>query len=207
MPRGHKAVEHALVRHERNIELGLDPYCHECVSHTRSNGGYGQIKVRGKKWLLHRYVWYLHTGEQPENVMHLCDNPCCLNLAHLRAGTIKDNAVDKMIKNRARGGREFSEEDALKIRAAAAMGQTQASLSVEFETTNQAISNIVTGKTYKNVGGPLKTAGRRSLSVEDTEQIRALCKNGAKQTDVAKLFSVPFYTISLIVLGKTYKDV
>lgn len=38
----------------------------------------------------------------PRNVFvrHRCDNPCCVNIAHLEAGTPKDNAQDAIARKR-----------------------------------------------------------------------------------------------------------
>jgi hypothetical protein len=75
--------------------------------------GYGKIsgvtldgtKVSGM--LAHRVSWLLHNGPIPEGegahgtvVMHICDNPRCVNPAHLRLGTQGDNVQDMVQKGR-----------------------------------------------------------------------------------------------------------
>lgn len=63
-------------------------------------GNRRQTKVRA-----HRISFYLHNGHWPQhNVLHSCDNPLCVNPAHLRDGTHKENTEDMTKKNR-HGGR------------------------------------------------------------------------------------------------------
>lgn len=62
-------------------------------------------------------------------VMHSCDNPGCVNPAHLSVGTVQDNNLDKLLKGRARapkGERQanalVSDEVARKIKSEAVVG-------------------------------------------------------------------------------------
>ena len=68
--------------------------------------GYGQVTVKGKKWLAHRYAYFLAHGEIPDDlqVLHSCDNRPCCNPAHLSTGTNLDNVIDMMEKRRHRYG-------------------------------------------------------------------------------------------------------
>ena len=50
----------------------------------------------------HRYSWRFYNGDIPAGmfVLHHCDNPSCVNPAHLFLGTNQDNATDRVNKNR-----------------------------------------------------------------------------------------------------------
>lgn len=52
----------------------------------------------------HRYSYALHTGDMliGMQALHSCDNPSCVNPAHLSSGTNADNMRDKIQKGRAR---------------------------------------------------------------------------------------------------------
>ena len=65
--------------------------------------GYGHVR----SMLTHRASWIIHRGPIPSHdsvhgtvVMHICDNPACLNPDHLRLGTQSDNVLDMVAKGR-----------------------------------------------------------------------------------------------------------
>jgi len=66
------------------------------------NNGYGQFRVNRKTIVAHRVAYDLYRGNIPKGklVLHSCDNPPCVNPAHLFLGTQSDNVVDSIKKNR-----------------------------------------------------------------------------------------------------------
>ncbi|CBV65248.1 predicted endonuclease [Salmonella phage Vi06] len=70
-----------------------------CKTYT----GYGRIRVNGVHWMAHRYSLSCHLGRPIADgmvVMHICDNPSCVNPEHLKEGTQKENMADCKAKGR-----------------------------------------------------------------------------------------------------------
>jgi hypothetical protein len=66
----------------------------------KTKDGYGKINIDGKDLLAHRVSFFWSNGYYPSVVMHICDNPSCVNPDHLRGGTQSDNMADAYSKGR-----------------------------------------------------------------------------------------------------------
>ena len=64
--------------------------------------GYGVTNFKAKALRAHRVSYTIYNGEIPYGMLvcHRCDNPPCVNPAHLFLGTASDNEQDKLSKGR-----------------------------------------------------------------------------------------------------------
>ena len=71
---------------------------------TKIQTGYGRVRALGQKKAAHRAAWEEANGPIPAGMVicHRCDNPGCVNPAHLFAGTHQDNTRDMISKGRDR---------------------------------------------------------------------------------------------------------
>src|SRR5213593_2881630 len=95
-------IEHFLTRFVPNVTYGLG--CWEWMG-PRTTRGYGQVR-RGERSPIgaHRYSWEMTTGLIPPGLLvcHRCDNKLCVKPSHLFLGTVRDNNLDSIRKNRHR---------------------------------------------------------------------------------------------------------
>lgn len=69
----------------------------------RLSNGYGQVYYNGQNTGAHRAYFAHYVGVIPAGklVRHRCDNPCCVNPAHLELGDARSNGWDKAVRGRA----------------------------------------------------------------------------------------------------------
>lgn len=107
----------------------------------------------------HRAAYEAWVGPIPEGMLicHRCDNPPCINPAHLWAGTQSENIEDMWRKRRGfdvrgegNGRAKLTADDARIIRSLRGI-ETQESLAKRYGITQGAISRIQSGKAWGHV--------------------------------------------------------
>lgn len=102
-------------------------------------------------------------------VLHRCDNPPCVRPEHLFLGTAKDNTQDMIRKGRAgraapRGERvasaKLTDAQVIEIRERFAGGELRNALAAEFGLDPGSVGNILAGRTWRHVGGPIREPGQ-----------------------------------------------
>jgi DNA invertase Pin-like site-specific DNA recombinase len=87
-------------------------------------------------------------------ILHSCDNPPCVNPAHLRTGTDAENMRDVAERKRQAGERngfhKLTQEQVDEVRAAHARGETNASQARRYGVDPSAISLIVNHKNWRD---------------------------------------------------------
>lgn len=147
--------------------------CWEWVGSIKS-GGYGQFKLNGSPRLAHRVSYEIHNGPIPKGpgyhgtcVCHTCDNPPCVNPAHLWLGTNADNVADKVRKGRSKvdcshlrvkpgqyhPSAKVTWDDVENIRANT-MNLTQRELGEMFGIARSTVSAIQRQENWGNDGDP-----------------------------------------------------
>lgn len=126
------------------------------------DSGYGQIRFNGKKQKAHRVAWQVWRGNIPDRmcICHICDNPKCINPAHLFLGTHLDNAEDKVNKGRStkgmlvgenNPGAKLTAQEVATIKRRVLAGERQDALAKEFAVSQGEISNIKCGVVWAEV--------------------------------------------------------
>jgi hypothetical protein len=144
---------------------------------ARTEGGYGQIAAgttrrgRGVRVLATHVALAIDNRPRPSSghvAMHKCDNPLCVNPDHLAWGTHFENMADMRAKERSGAQRRAAaliDANAVRLgRGTALMKLTEdqvryirssdktiLALAEELGVTNQCISKVRLGKTWRHV--------------------------------------------------------
>jgi len=110
--------------------------------------GYGRFKDDTGITGAHRFSYELHKGPIPEGmyVCHSCDNPPCVNPAHLFPGSGADNQTDRVRKGR-HGWARITPDVAAVVRQAHGSGESLRSIASRFGITKSTASRICRGMT------------------------------------------------------------
>lgn len=146
-------------RFEKYYVKGAENECWEWARY-KDKRGYGTFRCGKKKIYAPRFSWTLYVGEIPDGlfVCHKCDNPGCVNPAHLFLGTHLDNMQDCANKGR-RPKQDGEKNNAAKlmevqvkaIREMRRDGVWEYVIAKEFGVTQSTVSMIVNNKTWRMV--------------------------------------------------------
>ena len=134
----------------------------------KSGKGYGGFYADGRDCYAHRWAYQYYIGKIPVGlfVCHHCDNPACVNPAHLFVGTNADNMADMASKGRngkyskpertprgsTHGRSKLTESQVTEIRQRySAGGMTYQSLSSEYGVSLSAIRHVVRRKNWQHL--------------------------------------------------------
>lgn len=142
-----------------------------CLTST----GYGALRPAGKRTgavvKAHRYSAEL-AGMDIEgmHVLHSCDNPACVNPAHLRPGTDADNMADAVKRNRlprgeARPTARITEIQAYAIRELVRSGHPAYRIAEAIGCSPGLIYHIKKGNTWRHLGPVCPPSARDLIQV------------------------------------------
>lgn len=118
----------------------------------RNRRGYGKTCLGGNSnATAHRVAYELFKAPIPEDkhVLHTCDNPSCVNPAHLWIGTTQDNKADQIRKDR--GGMKLKAEDVIEIRRLNLQGMGSQAIAYLYKVACSTISNIIKRRVWKHI--------------------------------------------------------
>jgi hypothetical protein len=130
---------------------------------SKNNKGYGWFSHERKAQLAHRISYQHYHGPIPDGqeVMHVCDNPACVNPEHLKLGTHAQNMEDARRKGRSASGErvvtrrgeahtksKLTEEQVLAIRTD---DRSDRQLAAEYGVAYSLIYRIRKGEVWQHV--------------------------------------------------------
>jgi len=150
-------TEKDIRRFYTHVSVSKKNECWEWLGSTSK--GYGRFGFNGKMMQANRFAFWIATGHYPGDlcVCHSCDNPACVNPAHLFLGTMKDNMEDAVKKGRTavgvmNGKAKLTEDEVQEIRARyEAAGFTQKQLARRYGVTQQCIHFILRHESWRHI--------------------------------------------------------
>ena len=187
---------------------------------SRSVQGYGRIGKASGTIKAHRLSYELHHGPIGEGlfVCHKCDNPPCVNPAHLFAGTARENIQDMDRKGRRvtvrgedRGHTKLTAKSAKEIFLDP---RVYTEIAADYGVTREAIGSIKQGETWTHVTHGLalpplrdKLSDNWHLNKLTSDIVLQIVNDGGKRKDLAKKYGVHPHSISRIFSGKTWSRI
>jgi hypothetical protein len=138
----------------------LDP-CWEWAG-LRDVKGYARMRVAGADTSAGHRLALLARGEvvaQELYVLHACDNPPCVNPAHLRGDTPKENARERSERGRSCHGADhhkarLGDDGAFLVRAEAYAGFSHQQIATRHGISKSSVTHIIARRNYAHVAEP-----------------------------------------------------
>lgn len=150
----------------KHVAVGAPDDCWEWQS-FRNCHGYGQCRHDKRQQVAHRWSWEIAHGPIPTGafICHRCDNPPCVNPAHLFLGDALVNVRDMLSKgrdrfhfqeNRPKGDlnahAKLTGATVRRLRAEYAEGGvTQKELAVRYSISPALVNFIITGRAWQHI--------------------------------------------------------
>lgn len=186
------------------VKIGAPDACWEWTG--RLARGYGQFDVAGRKLNAHRVAHQLKHGATSLHVLHSCDNPRCVNPAHLSAGRQQRNSEEMARKGRAKG-QKLTEAIVLQIMALRARGLGSKRIGRGLGLNDHTVRDILIGRSWRRVTGWGTTPiASPNLDWSTVHRIRELHTRGFTYKEVAIDTGVNIRTVETIVRKKIWKE-
>jgi hypothetical protein len=128
---------------------------------AKDKDGYGMLSHhRGKQIRAHRASYEFHVAKIPAGLLvcHSCDNPSCINPAHLFVGTSKENTHDMLRKKRRpvlRGenhpSAKLTNDQVNQIKQLRSENRPLKDIANQFNISFQTVSSIAKGTTWNSI--------------------------------------------------------
>lgn len=173
----YKPTEHELANFWSKVRKGDD--CWEWQG-ARTPFGHGVFSNKAGMKTAHRFSYLIHHGEMPQGmfVCHKCDNPACVNPAHLEIGDQFDNMGGCSKRGRIARGNRHPRSKLTDVKAKAILmlyrdGVGLMELTQMFRVSQNAIRQVVTGVTWHHATGLPKKRDKWNKTTQNYEKRQA----------------------------------
>lgn len=192
--------------------------CWEWIA-GRTENGYGRVSFSQRVMLAHRfsYIWYSKKPLGDLFACHDCDNPGCVNPAHLFAGTQAANVLDSKLKGRnnigkRNGAAKTTDANVLEMRRLAKQGMYQKDIAHTFGISQPTVCEILSGKLWRHLPGARleradqkgENSRRSKLTQEQVSVIAAAKGTGVRSAALAKQYGISRGTVRRIWQRRTW---
>ena len=127
---------------------------------SKGSGGYGVFSSRNVDQRAHRASYILFKRPIPKglHVLHRCDTPACVNPAHLRVGTVRENVADREARQRRSvAGEQIGTSKLISAEVIDIMTSPLKSgvLAKKYGISRHSVWQIRTGKRWKHLTGAI----------------------------------------------------